>query len=598
MNRFCHTLYFVVICSIAQLHPFTASGQKRPDNGNKKTILFRTNNPDSFLEKKLKRKYEYVDTSRFQSILGDKIREWRKNGYLESSVDSIVQNKENITEVWLHTGGKYYFGNLLLDSVLLHYVQDKKFYTSMLAGNVFSYELLQRNLDNIIKQLENKAYPFAKIITSEAEIINNTVNLSLQLQPGPLIRWDSIKTEGSLKISTWFISNATGIYPEKPYSEIKLNQVQKALSNYPFIEPVKEIKLEFLNDKAIPVIRLDQRKTNMFSGIAGIGNQDQASEKTTITGELKIHLNNTFKIGESILFEWQKPGANSQNLFCQLSLPFIMKAPLGLNTQLTLEKRDTLYLNTSQELGVVIKTSASNNISGFYRGKQSSTLGENPQTNKETNADFDMWLYGLKLEYVQLDYPFNPRKGLSLITDIALGSKKTNPGKNIADSVLRKMDLNSNQYEWNLETRFFIPVKKKFCFMLGFHAWHMTHYLNGIDNGKNLFFENEFKRTGGLKSIRGFDELSIKASSFGITNVEFRVLPDKSSNIFIFIDHAFIEKRGLFSISRESLTGIGSGLNMETKAGIFTLVYALGKYNSKDFLLKSAKVHFGYSARF
>lgn len=565
---------------------------------NKKTILFRTNSPDGSLEKELKKKYEYADTSQLHTVLTDKIRELRKKGFLESSVDSVRQNDQNNTEVWLHTGEKYYFGNILLDSVFLNFVQDKNFYKSMRNGNIFSYELLRTNCDNVIKKLENKAYPFAKILTSEAKIINNTINLSLQLQPGPLIRWDSIKTDGSLKISKWFISNATGIYPGKPYSETKFRQIQKALSNYPFIEPVKEVKLEFFKEKAIPVIRLDQRKTNMFSGIAGINNQDQANEKTTITGELKIHLNNTFKIGESIQFEWQKPGTNSQNLFCQLSLPFIMKAPIGLNTQLSLEKRDTFYLNTSQELGVVIKTSPLNNISGFYRGKQSSTLGENTQTNNETNADFDMWLYGLKFEYIQFDYPFNPRKGISIKTDIALGSKKTNPGKNVADSILNKIDLSSNQYEWNLETRFFIPIERKFCLMLGIQAWHMTHYINGFDNGKNLFFENEFKRTGGLKSIRGFDELSVKASSYGITSIEFRILPDKSSNIFLFIDHALVEKRGLYSISRDNLTGIGSGLNMETKAGIFTLVYALGKYTSKDFLLKSAKIHFGYSARF
>jgi hypothetical protein len=44
--------------------------------------------------------------------------------------------------------------------------------------------------------------------------------------------------------------------------------------------------------------------------------------------------------------------------------------------------------------------------------------------------------------------------------------------------------------------------------------------------------------------------------------------------------------------------GIGFGANIETKAGVFSIFYALGKEWGNSFVLRNGKVHFGLVSYF
>jgi hypothetical protein len=44
--------------------------------------------------------------------------------------------------------------------------------------------------------------------------------------------------------------------------------------------------------------------------------------------------------------------------------------------------------------------------------------------------------------------------------------------------------------------------------------------------------------------------------------------------------------------------GFGVGFSVDTRAGIFTINYALGKQFDNPILFKSAKIHFGITAVF
>jgi len=44
--------------------------------------------------------------------------------------------------------------------------------------------------------------------------------------------------------------------------------------------------------------------------------------------------------------------------------------------------------------------------------------------------------------------------------------------------------------------------------------------------------------------------------------------------------------------------GFGAGMSFETKAGIFSIMYALGKQFDNPIDMKSAKIHFGIISTF
>jgi hemolysin activation/secretion protein len=103
---------------------------------------------------------------------------------------------------------------------------------------------------------------------------------------------------------------------------------------------------------------------------------------------------------------------------------------------------------------------------------------------------------------------------------------------------------------------------------------------------------------GGLNSLRGFDEESIYASTYAMGNVEWRFLLDKSSFLFGFVNQAFYELALVDKYIKDEPTGFGIGINFETKPGIFSLTYALGKQLNNAVSFRAAKVHFGIVSTF
>jgi hemolysin activation/secretion protein len=109
---------------------------------------------------------------------------------------------------------------------------------------------------------------------------------------------------------------------------------------------------------------------------------------------------------------------------------------------------------------------------------------------------------------------------------------------------------------------------------------------------ENIFL-NEAFRIGGNNSLRGFDEESIYATSYCIGNLEYRFLFEQNSYLFLFGNGAWYELNTENEYVNDLPYGFGAGVSFQTKAGIFSISYALGKQFENPILLRAAKVHFG-----
>jgi len=93
--------------------------------------------------------------------------------------------------------------------------------------------------------------------------------------------------------------------------------------------------------------------------------------------------------------------------------------------------------------------------------------------------------------------------------------------------------------------------------------------------------------------LRGFDEESIYASSFSILTLEYRFILEQNSYLYVFGDGAWYENNEVSRYIQDTPFGFGAGISFETKAGIFSINYALGKQFSNPIELRSGKIHFG-----
>ena len=113
-------------------------------------------------------------------------------------------------------------------------------------------------------------------------------------------------------------------------------------------------------------------------------------------------------------------------------------------------------------------------------------------------------------------------------------------------------------------------------------------------------FNNEAYRIGGFRSMRGFDEESIFSTSYAILRSELRFQLDKDGYVFGFYDGAWFENSSLnrIGVRRDLAQSFGVGTSFGTTAGIFNLSYALGSQRGNPFLIRTAKIHFGYTSVF
>ena len=111
-------------------------------------------------------------------------------------------------------------------------------------------------------------------------------------------------------------------------------------------------------------------------------------------------------------------------------------------------------------------------------------------------------------------------------------------------------------------------------------------------------FDNEFLHVGGLQSIRGFDDLSLPATYYSLANCELRYLFEQNSAVYVLADAMYFGKKYTSADSGNYAIGIGVGLDLNTPAGIFSLIYAIGKQNNNPISFNNSKIHFGYKSYF
>ena len=106
-------------------------------------------------------------------------------------------------------------------------------------------------------------------------------------------------------------------------------------------------------------------------------------------------------------------------------------------------------------------------------------------------------------------------------------------------------------------------------------------------------FEKELYRFGGLYSLRGFDEESLTASAYTMAKSEISYILEQNSYLFVFYNIAWYERNLGDSYTSDYPFGFGAGLTFETKLGIFSFSYALGKEFDNPIKIRAEKIHFG-----
>lgn len=545
--------------------------------------LVNSDNPSVF--KNINYKSSYSSFTAIEDQLKSIISSLQNQGYLLASIDTIKQDSLQY-EAYLSTGNRYKWGYLKAgkgsEEVLSETGYREKFYSRA----VFTPKELSKLMSKAIAWCENNGYPFAVVKLDSVKIEAETISALFVVKKNRYVKIDSIIVEGNAQLSRTFIRRYLQVKENGAYSEQNLKNIGPRLRQLSFVKEAKPQLVRITDKSAKLYLFLNKKNASQFDGIIGL--LPDATGKTVFTGDVQIKLqNNVFKAGELIDINWRRLQTQTQDLKTRIVYPYLFNTPVGTDYSLKIYRRDTTFVDIQNNIGLQYIFSGLNNLKVFYKQRTTnllSTSGLETITTLPDYADVSTSSYGLGINFEKLDYKFNPRKGIVLSANGSVGTRHVKKNSKLNSAVYNNINLNSTQYQVESELSGYLPLFKKSAIKLG--AQFASVY------GEQIF-KNELFRIGGLKTLRGTNEESIFASTYAISTVEYRFLFEQNSAIYFFADAAWYENNSINTYITDTPYGVGAGISFETKAGIFTLNYALGKQFSNPLDIRSGKIHFG-----
>lgn len=509
----------------------------------------------------------------------------QESGYLAAAYDSIASDSLN-ARAYLSFGSLYKWAKLRKGNVDEGVLSEIGFREKIYSNKPINYKNVKRLQERLIRYYENNGYPFALVKLDSIEIGPDRISASLFLTKNSEEKIDSVIIKGTAKIAKVYVYNYIGIKPGDRYNEERLQKINARLRELPFVTNSKPSSVVFTDTYNKLFLNLDKKRASQFDGILGVL-PDNKTGKILFTGDVRLKLQNGLSRGELIDLNWRKLQSLTQDLKVRVVYPFILKTPFGLDYNFKLYKKDSTFLDVNQKVGIQYILTGGNYVKIFYSNKTSnilSTKGLEFLTTLPSFADVRTNMYGIGLKYEKLDYRLNPRKGFYVETNTSAGTKVIKQNAKLNPVVYQNIKLNSTQYNSDLEFNFFVPLGSRSTVKIG----NQSAFIYG-----ETTFQNELFRIGGLKTLRGFDEESILASAFTIVTLEYRFILEQNSYMYIFGDQAWYENKNVSQYVYDHPYGFGAGISFETKAGIFSINYALGSQFNNPIQLKSGKIHFG-----
>lgn len=531
----------------------------------------------------------------------------QRKGYLAISVDSMVV-EQYLTRAWIFLGDQYKWGELLVDSSILVVEGLKRNGLQPKPGELLNMASIALLKENMLRNFEDNGYPFAAIHLDSSYFRGNELCARLRAIKGPLYRIDSLHVEGKPFIKKAFLQQYLALGGGGIYRKSSLDALSSRLLSLGFVKESRPWDLGLLGTGATVNLYLEPQRSSRFNLLAGLmPSNQQLGGKMLLTGEADLDLKNTFGAGENFMLSWQQLQVKSPRLQMGFQKPYMFKSNAGIDFRFNLLKKDSSFVNINTRLGLQYEVSKKQLAKLFIQQYASNLIEVDTNFIKRTKKlpvflDLRATNIGAEFQYFGTDYRFNPRKGMDfnmifsggirkLLKNSSITSLKKDQLNNAFDfaGLYDTMTLSSSQFRMNMRVDQFIPLGKNSTIRAGLQA--------GWINGKKLFL-NELYQLGGIKTLRGFDEESFYASEYAIATVEYRYLIGSSSYLFSFLDAAHLGRKSIQGNMQGKFAGVGVGLALETKAGLFNLAYAAGKNKDLPFNFRESKIHFGFVSLF
>jgi len=511
------------------------------------------------------------------------ISAYRKDGFIFAQViprtsTISIGNPAISINVKIREGKRLRFGTFSITGYKLFSKSELLRQLSVRKGQYFTRTSLEAGIDRIQMLYSEHGYPNVEIETSILNLSPDMgeLGIGLQIREGIKVRLSEIKVSGNEKTKSVVILRELPVKVDEYYDQRKIDQSYHRLRNLGFFYHINPNLLEAStsDDSIIFHAKVTEARTGRLVGILGYAPPIEGSESIPqLTGVVEFRETNLLGTGRDIHFHWKS------GLLRSLSIgykePWILGKPISLGvTYSQLRQRNQINDAESEENAANI--SGNMKFGRYYEGamtlgyKQIMFEGYSPlpvttpqdplSSTMTTQLDNPPTIergtkYSVTLRFTRdsRDYYINPTNGRRDSFAVELSQSKFN---------LRKMWLDIQQYFQTWENQ-----------IIAFEIHAAAAW--GVN-----FPPTELFYLGGATTLRGYDEDWFSGPRRVHTNLEYRFLTGRNSQIFTFIDLGsvtFIDRPSVFDKLR---VGYGFGARLESKGGVIQLDYGLAAGDS------------------
>jgi len=313
-------------------------------------------------------------------------------------------------------------------------------------------------------------------------------------------------------------------------------------TSYPFIANRTQLHYGRLEDKKLGVlVDLESNFNSHFSGIAGVGKQD--NESWGVAGELNIHLENAWQTATTTDLIWKKNEGASQYILFSHKDPYPFSLPFGTKVEFVQDLREDEYVHTITKGAFSVRL---NNQGLWY-------FGGNREELSPTVVGDSMGISSFSSESISMEYIGDARNDRWLPTKGLFWHLQGEAG--IATIIQKSL---SYRFDLIFDKLFYLNEK----FSLQTQFWNRAVW----NEGNASVHEGQFIRYGGHNSLRGFQEDIFKSDFVSISNFNLLFVPSRMLHLYAFTDIAF-DKKFDFKFSS------GLGMRQKTKYSVMEISF-------------------------
>ena len=498
----------------------------------------------------------------------------QKIGCLESELETVEKYNDSAYIANYYVGPKYtrikifYSNEDFTKKELLRYsneISESYF--------IIPFENLEHTLNSLNIDKTKNGNTFARVSLKNIKAFDSkTLTANINVSNGSKRTIDQILIKGYNQFPESFIKYHAGIKKGMTLENSVLIRKNNELNSLDFVTTTKPPEILFKEDSTTVYFYLKKLKNNNFDGILGFSSGEE-KQGLTLNGYINLELNNNLNYVEQFSLNYKSDGNEQQNFRVRLSVPYLFKTPLGIETELKIFKRDSTFLTSNQfaKINYQINTKSKAHIG--YKSYQSNNLRNESPTNllvEDYKSKFLLTGYSFIKNQNNILFPI---KSMFQI-NFEIGTKKNNSTK---ESQLRAETL--FYYIFNLNLKNSILIKN-----------------NSRLLSSDTYLTNELYQFGGINSIRGFNENSIDASFFTVLNTEYRYQFNNNLYLHSIFDIAYFENQNI--ALREKLYSFGFGIGLQTTSGIIKFGIANGNTENQDFNFSNTKIHISLTSKF